>query len=91
MRLVVSLFALVLALPAAAQEVGDVVELAESANSLRFYDADVTGPVFEAGVALRVLYVEGDRVRLRRGDRYGWVNWSELVFEAPAEPVPAIE
>jgi hypothetical protein len=65
------------------------------ASSQRFPDADVAGPVFAAGTRLEVLVREGDRVRVRAGEDYGWVSASLVTAVAPegaesAEPDDAM-
>jgi hypothetical protein len=71
-------------LPPSALVLGlDVAPIAEIASA-RFPDAQVTGPTFAAGESVRVLFVDGARVRVRKGDRYGWVPADQL------GPVPAL-
>jgi hypothetical protein len=51
--------------------------------SQRFLDADTAGPTFAKDARLEVLVREGDRVRVREGDSYGWVLASTVTSEAP--------
>ncbi len=57
-------------------------------DSKRFADDDTAGPTFKAGDELLLIVTDGSRVRVRRGDRYGWVPASAVTAEAPA-PAPA--
>ena len=74
MRVLIAIIALFVATPALAQDVGETVVLGTEIRSMRFSDADVTGPTFQEGEEATVLYVLGDRLRLRKADRYGWVS-----------------
>jgi len=59
-------------------------------HSVRFPDVTVTGPLFLANQSVTVLYVEADRLRVRKGDRYGWVPREEVTTEAPVTDAPAL-
>jgi hypothetical protein len=53
----------------------------------RFPDADTAGPMLATGDMVIVLFDDGARVRVRKGDGYGWVAAEMLSETAPAEPV----
>jgi hypothetical protein len=61
--------------------------MAETTRGDRFPDADVAGANFEEGQEVTVLFVMGDRLRVRRGDQYGWIAKASAVATAAAEPV----
>jgi hypothetical protein len=56
--------------------------------SKRFADSDVAGPTFQEGAAVIVLVEDGARVRISKGDDYGWVPKSVLGESMPATPAP---
>ncbi len=87
MRIVLSLVALLLAVPAFAQEVGETAVMAETTRGDRFPDADVSGANFVEGQEVTVLFVMGDRIRVRRGDQYGWITKANVVSTVDAPPV----
>lgn len=58
----------------------------EAVESMRFPDADVVGPRFEEDAELEVLTAEGERYRVRLGDKYGWVAITAVSTEEPAAP-----
>lgn len=74
-----------------AQEPAEQAWLVEDAPSLRFPDAEVAGPEFDAEQRVTVLFREDERVRVRSGNDYGWVPAEVLTTEAPegAEPPPS--
>lgn len=75
---------LTLTAPAADTEVLYVV--VESAPSKRFLtDPAPTHVAFASGEDVRVLFREAGMVRVRDGERYGWVPESALGKEPPAE------
>jgi len=82
----VLLAALAVASPARAQESAWATRDAET---VRFPDADTAGPKLEEGDEVTVLFREGDLVRVRKGDRYGWVEASVLTDTAPEGAEPA--
>ncbi len=86
MRIVLSLVALLLTVPAFAQEAGETTVMAETTRGDRFPDADVAGANFEEGSEVTVLFVMGDRIRVRRGDQYGWVAKANVVPTVDAVP-----
>jgi len=51
--------------------------------STRFPDSDAAGPTFTAGERVEILFEEGDRVRVRAGNKYGWFAASLLSDIAP--------
>jgi hypothetical protein len=58
--------------------------LVSESGSTRFPGESEPGPTFAAGEMVEVVLVEGDRTRVRKGDRYGWVPNAALTIEAPA-------
>lgn len=79
MRLV-AMWMLLWPFPALAAE---IVWATDTVESVRFADADVKGPTFEAKARLEVLFRDGDRVRVRRGDSYGWIPAAKTTATAP--------
>lgn len=68
------------------QSTTEVLYVAPEAGVLskRFADDAAAKHVkFEQGTALRVLYREGSMVRVREGERYGWVPAASLTPENP--------
>lgn len=68
------LAALLFAAPALAQDAGEKGYLVEDVASQRFADAEVPGPELKSGDEVVVLFREGERVRVRKGTGYGWVD-----------------
>ncbi len=62
---------------------GDEVFMVSETRSERFADADHAGPTFRDAESVTVLYVEGDRVRVRKGDRFGWVDATKVTADSP--------
>lgn len=60
----------------------DAYTIAET-PSTRFPDADVAGPSFDANLRVEVLVHDGDRLRVRDGDDYGWIAASAVTASAP--------
>jgi hypothetical protein len=89
MRIAFSLVALLLAAPAFAQDAGETAVMAETTRGDRFPDADVAGANFQVGTEVTVLFVMGDRLRVRRGDQYGWIPKANVVPAVAA--VPALD
>jgi len=85
MRSVIAAIVLLVPALAIAQEVGDEVVLGEDVRSLRFPDADVTGPTFDEGDSVTVLFVTGDRLRVWKGNDFGWINASAIAAPAGQE------
>lgn len=54
--------------------------------STRFPGEKTPGPTFEAGEMVEFILEDGGQVRVRQGDRYGWVAASALTTEAPPPP-----
>lgn len=69
--------------------IGQQAWLLEATPSQRFPEGEVEGPEFEADERITVLYIEPERVRVRRGSRYGWVPADALTAEAPEGAAPA--
>jgi hypothetical protein len=71
--------------------------LVEDATALRFPDAEVPGPELDANERVTVLFREGDLVRVRAGDEYGWVPSAKITTTAPegatipTEPPPEFD
>jgi hypothetical protein len=82
---VISILLLTVAQPAWAQEAAWV---AEDAETVRFLDDDTAGPALNEGDRVTVLFREGDLVRVRKGERYGWVAGSVLTDAAPEAATP---
>lgn len=74
-RLLVSALLLCLSLPALAQE---RAQITEDTVSMRFPDTKHPGPELKAGDKVVVILREGDRARVQKGDRYGWIDASLL-------------
>lgn len=49
----------------------------------RFAEGDEAGPALKAGDEVELVFTEGDRVRIKKGDRYGWIAASAVTEEAP--------
>ena len=81
MRRLLVAIALLLPLSALAEDVW----LAEEAPSTRFSDAELAGPLFESGEKVELLFEDGEIVRVRKGDRYGWVPATAITRERPAD------
>ncbi len=62
----------------------DVVYATAEVASVRFPDADTAGPTFAKDARLEVLVEDGDRLRVREGDKYGWIDATLVTTEAPA-------
>lgn len=62
--------------------------LVADTQSQRFPEGDVQGPLLTAGTEVEVIVTEGDRVRVRSKDLYGWVPASALTDVAPAPALP---
>ena len=60
--------------------------LVADTQSVRFPEGDVEGPLLLAGTEVEVIVTDGDRVRVRKDDRYGWVPASALTDVSPAPP-----
>lgn len=52
--------------------------------SIRFLGEDTKGPVFQAGERLELITEKDGWVRVRQGERYGWVPADALSDEPPA-------
>lgn len=85
MRACAALALLLLSLPASAVGVGDTVYAKNLTPSARFPDADDKGPVFDEEARLVVVFVEGDKLRVRGDeDAFGWVDASAVTDVGPA-------
>ena len=63
----------------------------EGAKSKRFADdASTEHVVFAKGQPLRVLFREKGWVRVRDGDKYGWIRESQTSTEAPKIELPTL-
>ena len=56
--------------------------------SQRFPEGDVKGPTFTAGTEVELIVADGDRVRVRASDKYGWVPASALTDVPPMPSLP---
>ena len=90
MRTLISLILLGLAPTAFAQ---DKVWAAAETPSVRFADAETAGPTFNADDELVVLVRDGDRLRVARGTRMGWIPAPPVTDVAPVKDVvvPGLE
>ena len=61
----------------------DVVYPTAEVTSVRFPDADTVGPTFAKDARLEVLVQDGERLRVRDGDNYGWIDAAAVTSEAP--------
>ena len=86
MRLVLVLAALLLAPTARA---GETAWTTRDVAAMRFPDGDLPGPTLVSGDQVEVVLREGDRARIRKDDRYGWVPASALTTEPPPGWQPA--
>jgi hypothetical protein len=77
--------ALLLSTHAMAQDVGDTAWTTEKVDSSRFVGEPTPGPVYDAETKVTVLAVEGDKVRVFAGTRFGWVAASQLTTTPPAD------
>ncbi len=59
--------------------------------SLRFADAEIAGPLLAAGEMVFVVCEDGTRLRVRRGNTYGWIEANAVTEEAPAVAAPEID
>ena len=57
--------------------------------SKRFPGEDLAGPTFKTGEQVDVIVEEGGSVRVRQGERYGWVPAAQLTATAPMPTLPA--
>jgi hypothetical protein len=56
--------------------------------SQRFPGEEIAGPTFTAGTEVEVIVTDGDRVRVRKDEQYGWVPASALTDAAPIPTLP---
>src|SRR4051794_18391439 len=68
--------------PASAAE---VVWATADTPSQRFSDDKIAGPTFTKGEQLELLVRDGDRARVRDGDKFGWVPAASITSTKPAE------
>jgi len=68
---------------------GPVRYATQEIASVRFLGEDVKGPVFQAGERLELITEKDGWVRVRQGDRYGWVPADALSAEPPADDAQA--
>lgn len=61
---------------------------ADTATTRFWGDASVAGPELKAGDPVQLIVIEGDRARVVKGDRYGWLPAALLTTEAPAAAAP---
>lgn len=64
---------------------GDMRWVTEDVESERFFahDTEASGPKLFKGDAVEMIVASGDRVRVKKGSRYGWVSATVLTAEAP--------
>ena len=58
----------------------------EDTVSRRFPEGDTPGPTFGKDEELEVLWRDPDRLRVRRGTRFGWVLSGQVTSKAPEAP-----
>jgi hypothetical protein len=73
-----------LAAPSAAKPDIERVWALEDTVSRRFPEGDTPGPTFGKDEELEVLWRDSDRIRVRRGTRFGWVLPGQVTSKAPA-------
>jgi hypothetical protein len=56
--------------------------------SKRFPGEDVVGPTFTTGEQVDVIIEDGGSVRIRQGERYGWVPAGQLTSMSPMPQMP---
>lgn len=78
---------LLTALALAENPQGSVRYLTRDTASVRFADAETPGPALIAGDMVIVLFDDGARVRVKKGEGYGWVPADALAEAPPAPPV----
>jgi len=66
---------------------GEARWLTEDVQSDRFlaYDDEAKGPQLFKGDEVELVVASGDRVRVKKGSRYGWVSATALTAEAPED------
>lgn len=64
---------------------GPVRYATEEITSVRFLGEDVQGPVFEPGERLEIITEKDGWVRVRLGERYGWVRADQLATSPPSD------
>lgn len=64
---------------------GPVRYTTQEVTSVRFLGEEVQGPVFKSGERLEILTEKEGWVRVRLGERYGWVPSDLLAEEPPAD------
>jgi len=65
--------------------------LTEDTETQRFFaiDEEARGPKLLAGDEVELIVANGDRVRVKKGSRYGWVSASVLTAEPPEDDLDA--
>lgn len=58
--------------------------LVEDQSSVRFSDGDIKGARFETGTKVTIVFREGELVRIKGDDGFGWVPQTAITTEAPA-------
>lgn len=70
---------------------GPVRYAVEEVASVRFLGEEVPGPTLSAGEQVELITEKDGWVRVKKGERYGWVPAGKLVEEPPAEDPPSEE
>ncbi|MBX2796170.1 MAG: hypothetical protein KTR31_00835 [Myxococcales bacterium] len=66
---------------------GQTMWASEEVATQRFPDdTEVAGPTLRVDAQVQVVLTDGDRVRVKSGDKYGWVALAKLTTEPPAMP-----
>lgn len=66
---------------------GEARWLTEDVETDRFfaYEGEAKGPKLFKGDEVELVVTNGDRVRIKKGSRYGWVSATVLSAEAPED------
>ena len=65
----------------------DVVWSISAVQSIRFVDAQVVGPMFEAEERLKVLAAVDDHYRVQLGDQMGWIPIGSVTTDKPESSI----
>jgi hypothetical protein len=66
----------------------EIAWMTEGVQAKRFLGEEVVGPFFEAGTRLDVLVEEGEWIRVRKGEDFGWVELKSITKEEPVAATP---
>jgi SH3-like domain-containing protein len=65
----------------------DEMFMVENVQAKRFINEDIEGPFLSSGTRVNVVIKEGDWVRVRNGESFGWVRATNLSETEPAAVV----